>query len=336
MTAATTATRPLTRRPSPLTPHGTVWTSLRLHRAALLIWAALVTVTAAGLLWAYGPGADAARKEPYLLQLSCGTDNLCADTTGNATLWYDAVAQLATSSIVYLPYLVAAWAGATLVARELESGTAALAWTQSVTPARWLATQLAVPAALVTAGTTVLVLLHRLMWIDGHQDVLYQDWYATDAYRSNGTVAVGAALCALAVGALAGMLVRRTLPALGVAVLVTVAVQTLGDLYRDSLWPVVTVTGAAASRIPDSAALVKEGVTLTSGERIGNNLACVDYDTGADLMKCMSENGISDLWATYHPSSHFWPLQLTETALLLTVTALAVFLSFRVLKRRTA
>ncbi|MFD4524965.1 hypothetical protein ACFWP7_13795 [Streptomyces sp. NPDC058470] len=335
MTAATTATRPLARRPSPLTPRGTVWTALRLHGAALWIWVALVTVTAAGLLWAYGPGADAARKEPYLLAPSCGTDTLCGDTTGHATLFYEAVVQLAAYSIAYLPYLVAAWAGATLVARELESGTAALAWTQSVTPARWLTAQLAVPAALITAGTTVLVLLHRLMWTDG-RDIHYQDWYETDAYRSNGTVAVAAALCALAVGALAGMLIRRTLPALGLAVLVTVAVQTLGDFHREKLWPAVTVTGAAASNLPNSAQQLERGVVLTSGERIGNNVACAEYPMGADLKKCMSEHGISDIWATYHPASHFWPLQLTETALLLTLTALAVLLSFRVLKRRTA
>ncbi|MFE9768939.1 hypothetical protein ACFYPC_31235 [Streptomyces sp. NPDC005808] len=334
MTAAT-ATRPLARRPSPLTPRGTVRTALRLHRAALLIWAALVATTAAGLLWAYGFGADAVRQEARQLKPSCAMDSFCGDIPHGATLSYEAVAQLGASAIVYLPYLVAAWAGATLVARELESGTAALAWTQSVTPARWLAAQLAVPAALITAGTSVLVLLHRLMWTDG-QDILYQDWYETDAYRSNGTVAVAAALCALAVGALAGMLVRRTLPALGLAVLVTVAVQTLGDLYRVSLWPAMTITGATASNLPDSAWQLEHGAVLTSGKRIGNNLACVEYDTGADIKSCMSKNGISDLWATYHPSSHFWPLQLTETALLLTFTALAVFLAFRVLKRRTA
>ncbi|MEV7346547.1 hypothetical protein [Streptomyces sp. NPDC093544] len=334
MTAAT-ATRPLTPRPSPLTPRGTVWTALRLHGAALWIWVALVAVTAMGLLWACGLGADAVREEAHRLAASCAMDSFCGDTPDGATSLYEAVAQLAAYAIVYLPYLVAAWAGAALVARELESGTAALAWTQSVTPARWLAAQLAVPAALITAGTTVLVLLHRLMWTDGHRDILYQDWYETDAYRSNGTVAVAAALCAVAVGALVGMLVRRTLPALGLAVVVTVAVQTLGDVYRDSLWPVVTVTGAAALNIPDSAALVREGVILTSGERVGINAACVER-TGADLKNCMSEHGISDFWATYHPSSHFWPLQLTETALLLTLTALAVFLAFRVLKRRTA
>lgn len=334
MTAVTTA-RPLAERPSPLTPRGTVWAALRLHGAALVIWVALVAVTAAGLLWAYVLGADAVRAEERRLAASCAMDSFCGDTPGAASFFYEAVAQLTAYAIVYLPYLVAAWAGATLVARELESGTAQLAWTQSVSPARWLAAQLAVPAALITAGTTVLVLLHRLMWTDG-RDLLYQDWYETDVFRSNGPVAVGSVLCALAVGALAGLLVRRTLPALGLAVAVTLAVQTLGDLYRASLWPAVTVTGAAASNLPADAAQLEHGVILTSGERIGNNLACVDNDTAADLTRCMSKNGISDLWATYHPPSHFWPLQLTESAILLTLTALVVFLTFRVLKRRTA
>lgn len=181
----------------------------------------------------------------------------------------------------------------------------------------------------------MLVLLHRLVWADG-RDLLGVDWYNSDVFRANGPVAVGSALCALAVGALAGLLVRRTLPALGLALVVTVAVHTLGDLYRVSLWPSVTVTGAAASNLPADAAPLEHGVILTSGERIGNNLACVDNDTATDLTRCMSKNGISDLWATYHPPSHFWPLQLTESAILLTLTALVVFLTFRVLKRRTA
>jgi hypothetical protein len=36
-----------------------------------------------------------------------------------------------------------------------------------------------------------------------------------------------------------------------------------------------------------------------------------------------------------HPFSHFWPLQLTATALVLALAALAVFISFRLLKRHT-
>ncbi|MFI6338465.1 ABC transporter permease [Streptomyces sp. NPDC050535] len=334
MTSAT-ATRPPAPRRSPLAPRGTVWTALRVHGTALWIWAALVTVTAAGLLWAYGLGADGVR-EWNRAAAACLLEPTCVDSAldGPAYGLYDVVASLTASAIVYLPCLVAAWAGATLVARDLENGTAALAWTQSVTPVRWLAAQLAVPAALVTAGTTLLVLLHRLMWTDG-RELLGQEWHESDVYRSNGTVTIAAALCALAVGALAGMLLRRALPALGLAVAVTLALLVLEDLCRDSMWPAVTVTGTAASRLPDSAELLERGVVLTSGERVADSPACVD-GTGAGLRRCMSEHGISDLYAAYHPSSHFWPLQLTETAVLLAIAALAVFLTFRTLKRRTA
>ncbi|MFE6483975.1 ABC transporter permease [Streptomyces sp. NPDC057757] len=334
MTAAT-ATRPLAPRRSPLRPRGTVWTALRVHGTALWIWAALVTATSAALLWPYGPGADGVREWNRTVA-RCSLEPTCVDPAldGPAYGFYDLVATTATSAIVYLPCLVAAWAGATLVARDLENGTAALAWTQSVTPARWLAAQLAVPAALVTAGTTLLVLLHRLMWNDG-RELLAQEWYEPDVFRANGTVTVAAALCALAVGALAGMLLRRTLPALGLAVAVTVALLILEDLFRDGMWPAVTVTGAAVSRLPDSAELLERGVVLASGERVARTPACLD-GTGADLRRCMSENGVSDLYAVHHPSSHFWPLQLTETAVLLAVAALAVFLTFRALKRRTA
>jgi hypothetical protein len=334
MTAATAAPQ-LARRTLPLAPRGTVWAVLRVHRIALWAWWTLIAAASAAMLWAYGLGADAVRAWHHTVA-SCSTDPSCVDDTLDSAIseFYHSVTSLTTGAVIYLPYLVAAWAGAALVARELENGTAALAWTQSVSPARWLAAKLAVPAALIAAGTTVLVLLHRLMWTEG-LGVLGQDWYLSDAYRSNGPVAVGSALSALAVGALAGLLLRRTLPALGLAVAVTLVVQNLGDLYRDSLWPTVTVTGSAASNLPNTAMQLEHGVVLTSGERIGNNLACVDNDTTVDLKRCMSKNGISDLWATYHPKSHFWPLQLVETGVLLALAALATAAAFWLLRRRT-
>ncbi|WP_328781827.1 hypothetical protein OHT68_25010 [Streptomyces canus] len=36
------------------------------------------------------------------------------------------------------------------------------------------------------------------------------------------------------------------------------------------------------------------------------------------------------------PPSHFWPLHLVETGVVLTVTALATTAAFRLLRRRTA
>ncbi len=36
----------------------------------------------------------------------------------------------------------------------------------------------------------------------------------------------------------------------------------------------------------------------------------------------------------YHPESHFWPLQLVESALLLTLAAAAIVAAFALLRRR--
>ena len=56
--------------------------------------------------------------------------------------------------IAVVPAIVGVFWGAPLVARELETGTFRLAWTQSVTRTRWLALKLAVVgvAAMVVAG----------------------------------------------------------------------------------------------------------------------------------------------------------------------------------------
>lgn len=37
-----------------------------------------------------------------------------------------------------------------------------------------------------------------------------------------------------------------------------------------------------------------------------------------------------------HPASHYWPLQLVETGIVLALTALACWACFALLRRRTA
>ena len=59
--------------------------------------------------------------------------------------------------------------GAPLVARELETGTFRLAWTQSVTRTRWLAVKLALVglASMAVAGLLSLILTWWSSPIDG-------------------------------------------------------------------------------------------------------------------------------------------------------------------------
>jgi hypothetical protein len=320
---------PTLRRPSGLT-----WTVLRLHRTALVLWGAALIAVAATLTWMYVIGPDArAAIGP------CGTAGTglptCADLRAIDTdETYRAGIGFVATCLTYLMFPVAAWAGAALIGRELETGTARLAWTQSVTPARWLAAKLAVPAALLTAGTTLAVLLTVWARRDGNPE-LVGVWYDTDVWFSTGPVAVAYALAGLALGALAGLVLRRALPAAGAALAATFALFVLLHAVRLSLWPATTVTGRAALRLPPRSLDLLHSVATTDGRHISNDLACVGQDSSTGIGNCMRKSGLTDFWATYHPESHFWPLQLVESGLLLAVAGLATAAAFALLRRRT-
>ena len=130
-------------------PSGLTWTVLRLHRGALYAWGAALLATTAVLTWMYVIGPDArAAIGP------CGSPGtglpVCEDLRAIDTdETYEIGIGLISTAVSYLMFPVAAWAGAALIGRELENGTAQLAWTQSVTPVRWLVAKLAVAARRV-------------------------------------------------------------------------------------------------------------------------------------------------------------------------------------------
>lgn len=239
-------------------PFTTTRLMLRLHRPALYVWAGVFLVAGALLLWLYGPltDASAAGWQQYnrCAMSACSYDQ-------DAILTYKSLVQYTTLAVNVVPFLVAAWAGASLTGRELETGTAQLAWTQSISPARWLAVKLAVPAALVTAGTSVLVLLHNLVWSRGRGKIdNAKSWTDLLTFHANGTTTVAFALFGLAAGALAGLLLRRSLASLAVTVAATGAVWAAVSVARPYLWPsVTTVTGLADDAPAASASLSTKG-----------------------------------------------------------------------------
>ncbi|MFJ4473114.1 ABC transporter permease [Streptomyces sp. NPDC089424] len=308
-------------------PHGLTWAMLRLHRSALWFWLMLLAVAAGSLLWAYGPGVAAA--EEVYRKLDCGP-GYC-DTSIDAFQRYDLAATVGTGLLTVTPLLVAAWAGGSLIGRELEQGTARLAWTQSVTPVRWLAAKLAVPAALITAGTLLLTLLHRLLWsADGPLRAATgtRDWYDSLGFTANGTLATAYALLALAVGAVAGLLTGRSTAGLGVGVVGLLTLTGLVSELRPRLWPTETVTGTRGYPGIGAGALVDEGALTATGARVRDPL-CIDD------AKCLAEHDVVAFYRDYHPTSHFWPLQLAETGIVLAVTASAILAAFLLLRRRT-
>ncbi|MDW4911455.1 ABC transporter permease, partial [Streptomyces sp. ADMS] len=121
---------------------GLVRATLRLHRSALWFWLLLVAVAGGLMLWMYGWGADAASAEFFRKGCVDEAVNDSCDYGGPAHTRYGTANTISGGLINFVPLLTALWAGAALIGRELENGTAQLAWTQSVSPARWLAAKL--------------------------------------------------------------------------------------------------------------------------------------------------------------------------------------------------
>ncbi|MFJ8633756.1 ABC transporter permease [Streptomyces sp. NPDC093568] len=329
MTAVTTLDTTTAAAPSRV-PRGLLWTMLRLHRSALWFWVLLVAFGAGALLWAYGPGADAAWAEYRGLGCDSGQPGLGCDDPGPAYGRYGTALSLGAGVLGLAPFLAAVWAGSALIGRELEQGTAQLAWTQSISPARWLAAKLAVPAALLVCGTLLLTLLHRMLWSTDSTLRLAsgsRDWHESATFEANGTLATAYALLGLAIGVLAGLLHRRALPALGTSfVTLAVLMSALGSL-RPHLWPVETLTNK--HEYPEYIGMVTaEGALTSTGARVADPI-CVDD------AKCAAAHDIAGFYRDYHPSSHFWPLQLVETGIVLAVAAVVVLVAFRLLRRRT-
>ncbi|MEU1041968.1 ABC transporter permease [Streptomyces sp. NPDC005907] len=329
MTALTTAKTPAAPRPAALR-FGTARAVLRLHRAALYAWTALVTAAAALTLWAYaalaGP-AVAAYRRLQACDYTCAFDE-------SAYLAFKDVSQYAHYTVTFLPLLVAAWAGAVLTARDMENGTAQLAWTQSVSPARWLAAKLAVPALLVTAGSTLLVLLHHLMW-DAGRGGNGLPWHDLMVFQANGPTTVALALFALAAGALTGLLLRRSLASLAVTTAATGALWWALNGYRGWFWPPVTRTTSLEQGPWYSGLATGRGVLDSAGARLPLPRCTSAWDPARACAGTFERLHVTGYYSDVQPASHYWLLQLTATGAALALTGLTALAAFRLLKRRT-
>jgi ABC-2 family transporter protein len=118
--------------------------------------------------------------------------------------------QFLSTLLVGLPALIGAFWGAPLITRELESGTYRLAWTQSVTRSRWLAVKISVIAVAGAAACGVL----SLMLMRWSSDSINRDRLQPTMFAERGIVPIAYAVFALALGVVAGLLIRRTVPAM--------------------------------------------------------------------------------------------------------------------------
>jgi len=143
---------------------------------------------------------------------SDGQSAVC--NTNPVTITYRGLQYGVIALVLVVPALIGMFWGAPLIAHELETGTFRLAWTQSVSRTRWLL----VKVGLVGLASFLAAGLLGLManWWASPLDAASPDRFGAGNFAVHGFVAGGYALFAFALGVTAGLILRRTLPAMAV------------------------------------------------------------------------------------------------------------------------
>jgi ABC-type transport system involved in multi-copper enzyme maturation permease subunit len=342
-----------------------IWLTWRQFRAQ-----AVVVLIAVGLL---AVALAATRPGVAALQRESPADFLdrFATETGNKVVYFIAAA------VVYaVPAVIGAFWGAPLVAREVESGTLRLVWTQSVPRHHWLATKLGVVAlAALVVGSISLV----VTWWCGPLDTTVSHGQGENGFFSvtrlsgvllgaRGLVPVGYAVLALVVGVAIGLVVRRTVAAMALTFVAVIAVQVVMPvLVQPHLLSPVRITtsitpdnlrgmfvnedGAVHEirvRVDEPGAWVTANRTVDAAGADAGPISVKEADCTPDGAGQRTEAGPTTgcfealaaggfrQQVEYQPASRYWLLQWIQTGILVGAAALLAGFCFWRVRRDLA
>ncbi len=255
-----------------------------------------------------------------------------------------------------VPALIGAFLGAPVLAREMETGTFRYAWTQGFGRWRWTLAKL-VPLAVVFAAAAGLFSLlfdwyYQPYFDAGNQAVSLTELtpFSPGLFDLRGIGFAAWTLAAFTIGALAGMLIRRVVPAI-VATLAAYA----GLAFAAGGWlRPAYMTSAVTSNlnVPGSAWILsqwwtKGGKFAFAGWPSQNllNRFCPAGPPGpvgpggkpkaVSLAGCLTPHGYTQ-WTSYQPASRFWSFQWIEGGWLLALSALLIAATVWLVRRRAA
>jgi hypothetical protein len=293
-----------------------IWLIWRQHRGELL-GAAILLALLGVLLLTHGVAMHQAYYRDgvgacQLLMLDSdpkGFGEGCSETVSSFDDRYSTLPSQFVSWLPFLPMLVGMLVGAPLLAREFEQGTWQLAWTQGVTRTRWLASKLSIVLGGVLALSAVFA-----AGVSWWFEPLASQQFTSGKFNHAPLVFPAYVMVAVAIGILAGVVVRRTIVAAAITVGGYLAVRLpvefwLRPGYRE---PETTADPAVA----------ETGWIIHDSE----------FGVGPDGVPTP---GSTDLFR-YHPDDRFWEFQLIESAILAGITLVLLVIAWRlVLGRRS-
>lgn len=255
--------------------------------------------------------------------------------------------------VLAVPVVVGVFWGAPLISREFETGTQDLVWQQSIPRRRWLAVKLGIVGLAAIAAAALAAV--AVSWWSRPLDATAfggLSRLSPGAFDARGYVVLGHAAFAITLGAAAGLLIRRTVPAMAVTFAVFVAVQIVTPMWvrpylatPERLETVFTADNLSnpfgpGEPVPDRLQVIidKPGAWVLTSETVDSagrtvdtlpawvaDCATPDQPSGEIIQhQCferLAATGYRQA-VTYHPADRFWPFQAYETAIFLTLSLL--------------
>ena len=317
-----------------------IWLSWRQQRTETLITAAIVALLAAVLI-----------PEGIHLASLYHRDNIAHCLNHKTPACHQAIGDFGGRAGVLrtlLPWftLLPGLIGGALAAPillDLESGTFRLAWTQSVTRRRWIATRFSIAAATALAAGGLLAVLFT--WYRAPLDKVYGSFDAS-SFDLEGTVSLGYVLFALGLALAIGVAWRRTAPAVVTAFLAYVASRLFVDGWlRQRFETPLSATWSVRHRGPnlDRAWVLWSGMSDRAGHPFNGGFDVIDrcaraVGSGSKLVNpsCLARHGAGYSHAIWQPASRYWDFQGIETVLFAGVGLVLLAFAAWWLRRRTA
>ncbi len=325
--------------PPPVPWRGMVWVTWRQQRATLI---AVPAVLGAVSVFLVIVGLKV--HHDYAALVNCPLDPghqsaACAKLFSdfNSTDW--TLANTCSILMQLAPVLIGAFAGAPLLARELENGTYRFAWTQGFGRERQAIAKLAL------LGVTLVVLAGAFgglfSWF--FQPFLYTEQMnrlTETVFDTSGIVFPAFTLVSFAIGAFLGMLFRRVIPALAATLGVYLVVRLAAWGVR-KYYPVAVVTSNSkifsqfqTPSLPGFPWILTTWVTGPGGQPASQSVASRILNGPGPSAGASVPQGYTE-WNRWIPLSHYWPMQFIEAGWLL-VLSIALFVATVALVRRRA
>jgi hypothetical protein len=292
--------------PRPLPWRRMAWVTWRQHRATLIALPAILGAVSVFLLV-----AGLRIHHDYAVLTACRPfqSHACQNLnmSFNQTDWTIGNTLLILMNLA--PALLGAFAGAPVLARELETGTFRYAWTQGYGRVRWTIAKLTLLAIAVVAVTGAFSQLFTWFF---RPFIAQEDLNVLTAtvFGTRGLVFAAWTLVAFAFGAFLGMLFRRIIPAMAVTLGVYIGLALLTWSFLRKYYVPSVVTSSPAF---ESGPITPQDPWVLSHWFVG-----------------------STRWTRYIPVSRFWPMQFIEAGWLLVLSVLLAAATVWLVRRRAA